>query len=99
MPSRQLYLHIRDLLHVLHEDSRELGARDAGVNGHGADSGRNVQFWELAVWIPADIQLLSFEPGTPPIVNVIAFAVAMRLIQRFGKDAFRDVSRREADGG
>ena len=31
-----------------------------------------------------------FEPGTPAIVNVIAFAVALRLIGRFGKDAFRD---------
>ena len=31
-----------------------------------------------------------FEAGTPAIVNVIAFAVALRLIQRFGKDAFRD---------
>jgi selenocysteine lyase/cysteine desulfurase len=31
-----------------------------------------------------------FEAGTPAIVNVIAFAVALHLIQRFGKDAFRD---------
>ena len=31
-----------------------------------------------------------FEAGTPAIVNVIAFAVALRQIQRFGKDAFRD---------
>ena len=31
-----------------------------------------------------------FEAGTPAIVNVIAFAVALRLIRRFGKDAFRD---------
>ena len=31
-----------------------------------------------------------FEAGTPAIVNVIAFAVALRLIQRFGKDAFQD---------
>ena len=31
-----------------------------------------------------------FEAGTPAIVNVIAFARALRLIQRFGKDAFQD---------
>ena len=30
-----------------------------------------------------------FEAGTPAIVNVIAFAVALRLIRHFGKDAFR----------
>src|SRR5659263_553683 len=30
-----------------------------------------------------------FEAGTPAIVNVIAFAKALRLIQRFGDDAFR----------
>ena len=31
-----------------------------------------------------------FEAGTPAIVNVVAFAVALRLIQRFGEDAFRE---------
>jgi selenocysteine lyase/cysteine desulfurase len=30
-----------------------------------------------------------FEAGTPAIVNVIAFAAALRLIRRFGDDAFR----------
>lgn len=30
-----------------------------------------------------------FEAGTPAIVNVIAFARALRLIQRFGNDAFQ----------
>ncbi len=34
-----------------------------------------------------------FEAGTPAIVNVIAFAAALRLIRRFGKDAFRAVIR------
>jgi len=33
-----------------------------------------------------------FEAGTPAIVNVIAFAKAVRLIQYFGKDAFRDTA-------
>jgi selenocysteine lyase/cysteine desulfurase len=31
-----------------------------------------------------------FEAGTPAIVNVIAFARALHLIQLFGKDAFKD---------
>jgi selenocysteine lyase/cysteine desulfurase len=31
-----------------------------------------------------------FEAGTPPIINIVAFAVSLRLIRRFGKDAFRD---------
>ena len=30
-----------------------------------------------------------FEAGTPAIVNVIAFAVALRLIRQYGNDAFR----------
>ena len=36
-----------------------------------------------------------FEAGTPAIVNVIAFAAALRLIQRFGKDAFQDAAAQE----
>lgn len=31
-----------------------------------------------------------FEAGTPAIVNIIAFAKALRMIQRFGKDIFLD---------
>jgi selenocysteine lyase/cysteine desulfurase len=31
-----------------------------------------------------------FEAGTPAIVNIIAFAKALRLIQRFGDNVFRD---------
>jgi selenocysteine lyase/cysteine desulfurase len=33
-----------------------------------------------------------FEAGTPAIVNVIAFAAALRLLRRFGQDAFRQVT-------
>ena len=36
-----------------------------------------------------------FEAGTPPIVNVIAFAKALRLMQHFGKDAFQDSAPEE----
>jgi selenocysteine lyase/cysteine desulfurase len=39
-----------------------------------------------------------FEAGTPAIVNVIAFAKALRLVQYFGKDAFQDtVAKNLAD--
>ena len=33
-----------------------------------------------------------FEAGTPAIINIIAFAKALRLIQRFGDDVFRDTT-------
>jgi len=33
-----------------------------------------------------------FEAGTPAIVNIIAFAKALRLIRHFGNDTFRDVT-------
>jgi selenocysteine lyase/cysteine desulfurase len=33
-----------------------------------------------------------FEAGTPPIVNVIAFAKALRLIQHLGRDALQDAA-------
>jgi selenocysteine lyase/cysteine desulfurase len=33
-----------------------------------------------------------FEAGTPAIVNVIAFAKALRLLRHFGKDAFQDAA-------
>ena len=39
-----------------------------------------------------------FEAGTPAIVNVIAFARALRLIQHFGKDAFQRCGRRKSGG-
>ena len=37
-----------------------------------------------------------FEAGTPAIVNVIAFAKALRLIQQFGNDAFQGRRRTSA---
>lgn len=39
-----------------------------------------------------------FEAGTPAIVNIIAFAKALRLMQRFGNDALRDVGAEKAAG-
>ena len=59
MPSRQLYLHVRDLLHVLHAEPENSLLVTLALLITGLILGRNVQFWELAVWMPADIQLLS----------------------------------------
>ncbi|MDO8689664.1 MAG: aminotransferase class V-fold PLP-dependent enzyme [Dehalococcoidia bacterium] len=42
---------------------------------------------EWVIWAKAPDK---FEAGTPAIVNVIAFARALHLIQHFGKDAFQD---------
>jgi selenocysteine lyase/cysteine desulfurase len=39
-----------------------------------------------------------FEAGTPAIVSVIAFAKALRLVQRFGRDAFQDAAAALAVG-
>ncbi len=36
-----------------------------------------------------------FEAGTPAIINVIAFAVALRVVRRLGKDAFREAAAEE----
>jgi selenocysteine lyase/cysteine desulfurase len=41
------------------------------------------------IWAKAPDKL---EAGTPAIVNVIAFAVALRLVRNFGVDAFRDAT-------
>lgn len=59
MPSKQLYLHIRDLLHVLHEEPENSMLVTLALMVTGLVLGRNVQFCELAVWMPLDIQLLS----------------------------------------
>jgi hypothetical protein len=59
MPSRQLYRHIRALLHVWHADSANSVLVTLALMVTGLILGRKVQFWELAVWIPADLQLLS----------------------------------------
>ena len=34
-----------------------------------------------------------FEAGTPPVVNVVALANALRLVRQFGDDAFRRRAR------
>jgi hypothetical protein len=59
MPGRQLFLKIRDVLHVLHEDTENPVIVTLALMISGLILGRNVQFWELAIWVPADINLLS----------------------------------------
>lgn len=59
MPGRQLFLKIRDLLHVLHEDTENPVIVTLALMISGLILGRNVQFWELAIWVPTDINLLS----------------------------------------
>lgn len=46
-------------------------------------------FPSRTIWARAPAK---FEAGTPAIVNVIAFARALRLIRHFGRDAFQDAS-------
>lgn len=59
MPSRQLYLHIRDSLHVLHEEPENSVLVTLALLVTGLMLGRSVQFWEIAVWTPSDVQLQS----------------------------------------
>ena len=47
MPSRQLYLHVCDLLHVLHEEPGNSLLVTLALLITGLILGRNVQFWEL----------------------------------------------------
>ena len=52
MPSRQLYLHMRDMLHVLHEEPENSLLVTLALLLTGLILGRSVQFRELAVWMP-----------------------------------------------
>jgi hypothetical protein len=57
MTNRQLFLQIRDLLHHLHEEPENHLVVTLALMGTGLFLGRNVQFWELALWVPTPIQL------------------------------------------
>jgi hypothetical protein len=78
MINRQLFLQIRDLLHVLHEEPENHLLVTLALMVSGLFLGRNVQFWELALWVPTPIQLTSavrrFERFVAdPAVDVMAF--------------------------
>ncbi|MCC6526602.1 MAG: aminotransferase class V-fold PLP-dependent enzyme [Polyangiaceae bacterium] len=51
---------------------------------------------EWVVWAGAPDR---FEPGTPAVVNVVAFAQALRMVQRSGPDLFRQPALPEAPRG
>jgi len=59
MTNRQLFLQIRDLLHHLHEEPENHLVVTLALLVTGLFLGRNVQFWELALWMPIPIQLTS----------------------------------------
>ena len=87
MTNRQLFLQIRDLLHTLHEEPENHLVVTLALMVTGLFLGRNVQFWELALWMPTPIQLTSavrrFERFVAdPAVDAIAlfepFVLAMQ---------------------
>lgn len=87
MPNRQLFLHVRDLLHGLHKEPENHVLVTLALMVSGLILGRHVQLWELAVWVPVPIQLTSavrrFERFVAnPDVNVAVlfepFVLAMR---------------------
>jgi hypothetical protein len=78
MINRQLFLQVRDLLHTLHEEPENHLLVTLALMVSGLFLGRNVQFWELALWMPTPIQLTSavrrFERFVAdPAVDVAAF--------------------------
>jgi selenocysteine lyase/cysteine desulfurase len=75
-----------------------LGVRALAVEGKALPGGAPLQtgggtarlvFPGSAIWAKAPDR---FEAGTPAIVNVIAFAKALRLIGHFGHDVFQDAT-------
>jgi hypothetical protein len=87
MTNRQLFLQVRDLLHHVHEEPENHLLVTLALMVSGLFLGRNVQFWELALWMPLPIQLTSavrrFERFVAdPAVDVVAlfepFVLAMQ---------------------
>ena len=59
MPAQQLFLHIRGRLCGLHKKPSHQGLETLALLVSGLLLGRSVQLWEIATWIPWDIQLTS----------------------------------------
>jgi len=59
MPARQLFLHVRGLLCERHKKPVNHRLETLALLVSGLLLGRSVQLWEIAVWIPWDIQLTS----------------------------------------
>jgi selenocysteine lyase/cysteine desulfurase len=75
-----------------------LGVRALAVEGNALPGGAPFQvgggtarlvFRKWVIWARGPGK---FEAGTPAIINVIAYAVALRLIQQFGHEAFQNTS-------
>ena len=59
MPAQQLFLHVRGLLCARHHKPANEVLTTLALLVSGLLLGRSVQLWEIAVWIPWDIQLTS----------------------------------------
>jgi len=59
MPAQQLFLRVRGLLCARHKKPVNDGLTTLALMVSGLILGRSVQLWEIAVWIPWDIQLTS----------------------------------------
>lgn len=60
MPNRKLYLHIRDLLHQLYTEPPENHLIvTLAMMTTGLFLGQHVQLWQIALWVPLDVQLTS----------------------------------------
>lgn len=59
MPARQLFLHIRGRLCDMYKKSTSQSIETLALLVSGLLLGRSVQLWEIALWIPWDIQLTS----------------------------------------
>jgi hypothetical protein len=62
MASLKLYLHLKDLLLSLYKGSNKLPKHlivTLAMMVTGLFLGRHVQLWQIALWVPLDIQLLS----------------------------------------
>lgn len=59
MPTRQLFLHVRGWICGRHKKPANHVLETLALMVSGLILGRSVQLWEIAVWIPWDIQLTS----------------------------------------
>lgn len=59
MPARQLFLHVRGLICARHKKPANDVLSTLALLVSGLLLGRSAQLWEIAVWIPWDIQLTS----------------------------------------
>ena len=59
MPARRLFLHVRGLICARHKQPVTAVLETLALMVSGRLLGRSVQLWEIALWIPWDIQLPS----------------------------------------